>query len=88
MAVQASGDDLKLSEIQTEFGGSNPIQMSEYYRGGSYVPSGATDVPASGQMLLSDFYGTENYAPISATGGSTATSGDYKIVTFTSSGTP
>lgn len=28
-----------LSEIQTEFGGSSPISLSEYYRGGSYVPA-------------------------------------------------
>ena len=28
-----------LSQIQTEFGGSNPISLSEYYRGGANVPS-------------------------------------------------
>lgn len=33
---------LSLSAIQTEFGGSNPISLSEYVRGGSYVPSGTT----------------------------------------------
>ena len=61
MAIQSSGDDLQFREIQTEFGGSNPIAISEYYRGGDNVPSGASDVPASGQILMSDFYGTENY---------------------------
>jgi len=29
--------DISFSGIQTEFGGSNPIGLSEYYRGGSFV---------------------------------------------------
>ena len=28
--------NVKFSDLQTEFGGSNPINLSEYYRGGSY----------------------------------------------------
>jgi hypothetical protein len=47
-----------LTDIQTEFGGSNPISLSEYYKGGSYVMAGVTDpntIPASGQISLSDF---------------------------------
>jgi len=69
MAIQASGDDLQFSEIQTEFGGSDPIGISEYYRGGSYVPSGTTDVPDSGEIQLSDFYGTANVATLTYSGG-------------------
>ena len=38
MALQASGQ-ISLSEIQTEFGGANPIGVSEYYKNGTYVPS-------------------------------------------------
>lgn len=38
MALQSSGA-ISLSNIQTEFGGSNPISLSEYYKGGTYVPS-------------------------------------------------
>lgn len=49
MALQSSGT-IKLSEIQTEFGGSNPISLSEYY--------GSGGVPSSGVLSLSDFYGT------------------------------
>ena len=41
MALQGSGA-ISLSQIQTEFTGANPISMSEYYRGGSYVPSTIT----------------------------------------------
>lgn len=33
---------LSMSALQTEFGGANPISLSEYVRGGSYVPSGQT----------------------------------------------
>lgn len=41
MTLQTSGA-ISLSQIQSEFGGSNPISMSEYYRDGSYVPSTIT----------------------------------------------
>lgn len=40
MTLQTSGP-ISLSQVQAEFGGSNPISMSEYYRGGSYVPDGS-----------------------------------------------
>ena len=38
MTLQTSGA-ISLSQVQSEFGGSNPISMSEYYRGGSHVGS-------------------------------------------------
>jgi hypothetical protein len=38
MALPASGA-ISLSQVQTEFGGANPIDMSEYYRGGANVPA-------------------------------------------------
>ena len=55
MALQGSGI-IKLSEIQTEFTGSNPISLSEYYRGGSYVTGNNTNVPTSGAISFSSFY--------------------------------
>ena len=39
MALASSGQ-LTLGEIQTEFGGSAPTALSEYYSGGSNVPAG------------------------------------------------
>jgi len=36
MALQASGQ-ISLADLQTEYGGSHPIGMNEYYRGGSLV---------------------------------------------------
>jgi len=51
MTLQTTGI-IKFSEIQTEFGGSNPISLSEYY--------GVDTVPASGIIAMSDFYGTSS----------------------------
>jgi len=55
MALPASGT-IKASEIQTEFGGSNPISISEYY-------AADTGVPASGAISWSDFHGTASGPP-------------------------
>lgn len=49
MALQSSGA-ISLNDVQTEFGGSNPIAISEYYGADSGVPS-------SGAISLNDFYG-------------------------------
>jgi len=64
MPLPAPGVPLSLSQIQTEFGGVNPISMSEYYAGGGLVPPGTTGsngaVPTSGTISISQFYGTSN----------------------------
>ena len=59
MTLPASGI-INLSDIQTEFGGANPIGLSEYYRGGAYVTSNNTGVPTSGAIGIADFYGAVN----------------------------
>jgi hypothetical protein len=58
MAIPLTGT-ISLTDIQTEFGGTNPASLSEYYKGGAYVLSTdyAPNVPASGKISLSDFYG-------------------------------
>lgn len=58
MALQASGA-ITLAQIAAEFGGAAPHAISEYYRGGIYVPDTAANagVPTSGQIKASDFYG-------------------------------
>ena len=86
MALPNSGS-ISLADIQNEFGGSNPIGINEYYRNGSYVTPNNTNIPTSGQIDFNDFYGAETATFISGSGGSVTTSGDYKIHTFTSSGT-
>jgi len=62
MTLPTSGA-LTLADIQTEFGGSNPIGLSEYYAGGAYVPAGTSGtygaVPSSGTISIQNFYGTQ-----------------------------
>ena len=56
MALPASGI-IGMNSLVGEFGGSAPHAFSEYYRGGDLVSSGNTNVPTSGALSLSDFYG-------------------------------
>lgn len=58
MAIPTSGP-FSLNTLQTEFGGSNPISISEYYRNGTYIfnNSSASLVPTSGTIKYSDFRG-------------------------------
>jgi hypothetical protein len=64
MALPTSGP-LSLTDIQTEFGGTNPISLNEYYAGGGLVPAGTTGtngaVPSSGAISIGNFYGTANF---------------------------
>ena len=62
MTLQSSGA-ISLANIQSEFGGSNPISLSEYYRGGAYTTTNNTGVPTSGQISMSQFYGTTAFIP-------------------------
>jgi len=67
MTLPASGP-LTFSDIQTEFGGTNPIALNEYYAGGGLVPAGTTGtygaVPSSGQISVQNFYGTTAFTPV------------------------
>jgi hypothetical protein len=69
MVLPSSGA-ISLLDIQTEFGGSNPIGIDEYYG----VDNG---VPSNGQISFADFYGKgisgliANWKPSSYSGGST-----------------
>lgn len=78
MTLPSSGP-LSLSDIQGEFGGSNPISITEYYAGGGLVPTGTTGtygaVPSSGAISIRNFYGT--------TKGNTVTVGTYFDGTYT-----
>lgn len=86
-ALQSSGA-ITLAQIQTEFGGSNPISMSEYYRGGSYVPShsGTTGIPGSGQISMNQFYGKQDESPTPSTWSATIGVGSNQIFGSTSYG--
>ena len=76
--LQASGQ-ISLSQVQVEFGGSNPISFSEYYKGGLYVPSITenANVPSSGQISLSNYY-SGSKGPVITLNAVTAGSTDYQ----------
>jgi hypothetical protein len=62
MTVPTIPSSISLVNIQTEFGGSNPIAINEYYAGGSYVSnptanSTGTNIPTSGTIAFSNFSG-------------------------------
>jgi hypothetical protein len=51
---------VSLETISTVYGGSRPDSISEYYRGGSNVPSltSTSSIPTSGRIRFSDFWNT------------------------------
>ena len=59
MVMPTAYNPISLGQVQTEFGGSNPISISEYYRGGAYTTENNTTVPtgsAGVTIALSNFY--------------------------------
>jgi hypothetical protein len=59
MVLQASGTPIKFSEIQSEFGGTNPISISEYYNNGSsgYVVNIDGISNTTNPIQISKYYG-------------------------------
>jgi hypothetical protein len=63
MALPSSGA-ISFSQIQTEFGGTNPISLSEYYNTTSGIGLGISSqysIPASGAIAMSNFYGAQKF---------------------------
>ena len=58
MAVTSSAP-ISITNLVTEFGGSTPHALTEYYRGGSLVPNNSDNqsVPTSGAISLTNFFG-------------------------------
>lgn len=62
MPIKSSGS-LSFADILNEFGGATPASLGNYYRGGSLVPNGPAEnnnIPTSGAISLSSFYGASN----------------------------
>lgn len=59
MADMPSSGTITFDDLLTVFGGSEPVSLSAYYRGGSLVPDITKNagVPTSGAISLADFYG-------------------------------
>ena len=74
MALQTSGA-ISLNDIQTEFGGSNPISISEYY-------GAAAGIPSSGTISLDDFYGASASTTITEGSGTWNSSGGKIILSY------
>jgi len=64
MTLPSSGT-ITLSQIRAEFNGPTPINLEDYYRGGSYVPNSSytSNIPTSGAISLESFYGAANIVP-------------------------
>jgi hypothetical protein len=60
MPIPGPGQSLPITTIATEFGGTVPHEISEYYRGGALVPNspGTATIPTSGTIAFSNFYNT------------------------------
>ena len=60
MPIPNTGAISLTSTFQGEFGGEVPTSMSEYYRGGLYVPNTAlnTSIPTSGALTFTNFRNT------------------------------
>lgn len=60
MTLPASGL-ITLTDIETEFGGSPPTSLGEYYAGGLYVNADLSAIPSSGAINMAAFYGARNW---------------------------
>lgn len=58
MALQTSGT-IGLNDIFDEFNIPNGSGLSDCYRNGDYVTGNNTNVPTSGEIAISDFYGAQ-----------------------------
>jgi hypothetical protein len=63
MALPTNGK-ISFSDLVAEFGGSAPIKLSNYYRGGPFVPDTVANqgIPTSGPLSFHHFYGASNAA--------------------------
>lgn len=69
--LQSSGSVL-FSDLQTQLGGTNPISLSEYYLGSTYVPTTGTNYePAGGTTYYTNtsYYVRDIYNGYNTTGG-------------------
>lgn len=63
MTLQTSGA-ISLGNLQTEFGGSNPISVNEYYRGGAYVPNTISSTASAYNLSLSESGGNAGWGGV------------------------
>lgn len=76
MAVQSS-PPVSLSDVASEFGATTPYSLTDFYRGGTYVPDSPVNsgVPASGSISLTDLLGATDQLVYTITEGTFTISG-------------
>jgi hypothetical protein len=69
MPIPGPGTAISMTTIATEFGGTVPHSLSEYYRGGGLVPNAPQNaaIPTSGTISMGNFYGATNRVAIPLT---------------------
>jgi hypothetical protein len=73
MPLQSSGA-IQFSDLQSEFGGTNPISLSEYYRSAGLVDRTVTNVPTTGAISMGNFYSAANAVGLTVVTSKTGTS--------------
>lgn len=68
MTIKSTGP-LSFTDIATEYSAASakPFKLSQFYRGAGKVPSGIMNIPASGLIKFSHFYGQSNLLPVTFT---------------------
>lgn len=81
MAIKLSGPLSFSTDIVGEFEDTAPHSISEFYDGAGLVPTGANpNVPSSGAVSFSNFYGATNVITISIINNQYDSNGDRKSV--------
>ncbi len=94
MTLPVYANPISIGQIQTEFGGTNPAAISEYYAGGLYTAAGSvgfplgvqTAIPTSGVISLGIFHGATASAYIMTPTIVTKNEGDTVTFTITTTG--
>ena len=86
MTLPASPASISFSQIQTEYGGSNPISLSEYYGSQSGYVAPGMGIPSSGSISVSSFRSTHKAVMYYRNAQSVTTTGDESVITFSTSG--
>jgi hypothetical protein len=81
LAIPGPGTPLSINTIATEFGGTVPHSLNEYYRGGGRVPNipANSAIPTSGTIAISNFYGSTARSTVTLT--ISANSYNYNVFT-------
>ena len=81
-STASSGNPLTINEIKAEFGGPNKI--TNYYRGGGYVPNHDTNsgIPTSGNIRVLNFLSADKAFRCAITSGTSSISGLGTVVVY------